>query len=101
MNWWSWCRNKNDVKDEEQVVSYEDDAAFAKENDLMFMEASAKTGYNVDNIFISTAREIIHRIKQGKMTLSEKDGIKRNAVRLISLLFVCCILLYPLFQNWL
>ena len=42
----------------------------------MFMEASAKTGYNVDNIFISTAREIIHRIKQGKMTLGEKDGVK-------------------------
>ena len=76
MNWWLWCRNKNDVKDEEKVVSYEDGAAFAKENDLMFMEASAKTGYNVDNIFISTAREIIHRIKQGKMTLGEKDGVK-------------------------
>lgn len=58
------------------MVTYEDGENFAKENDLIFMEASAKTGYNVDNIFITTAREIIKRIREGKMSLGEKDGIK-------------------------
>lgn len=68
--------NKNDVREEDKVVTYEDGELFAKENNLIFMEASAKTGYNVDNIFITTAREIIKQIKEGKMSLGEKDGVK-------------------------
>lgn len=68
--------NKNDVREEDKVVSYADGENFAKENDLIFMEASAKTGYNVDNIFITTAREIIKRIKDNRMTLGSKDGVK-------------------------
>lgn len=45
-------RNKSDVKEEEKVVSYADGERFAKENGLLFMETSAKTGYNVDKIFM-------------------------------------------------
>ena len=37
-------RNKNDVKEDEKVVSYADGERFAKENGLLFMETSAKTG---------------------------------------------------------
>ena len=70
------CRNKNDVKEDEKVVSYADGERFAKENGLLFMETSAKTGYNVDKIFVDTASEIIRRIKSGQMTLGEKDGVK-------------------------
>ena len=69
-------RNKSDVKEEEKVVSYADGERFAKENGLLFMETSAKTGYNVDKIFMDTASEIIRRIKSGKMALGEKDGVK-------------------------
>ena len=64
------------MREEEKVVSYEDGEHFAKENNLIFMEASAKTGYNVNDIFITTAREIIKRIKEGKMSLGDKDGVK-------------------------
>ena len=62
-------RNKCDVRDEDKVVSTAAGEAFARENGLMFMEASAKTGQNVDNVFIMTAREIIKRIKSGNMEL--------------------------------
>ena len=65
-------RNKCDVRDEDKVVSTAAGEAFARENGLMFMEASAKTGQNVDNVFIMTAREIIKRIKSGNMELGEK-----------------------------
>lgn len=70
------CRNKCDVRDEDKVVSTADGEAFARENGLMFLEASAKTGQNVDNVFIMTAREIVKRIKSGNMELGEKDGVK-------------------------
>ena len=69
-------RNKNDVRDEDKVVSTADGEAFAKENGLLFLETSAKTGYNVDNVFVMTAREIINRIKSGQMQLGEKDGVR-------------------------
>ncbi|KNB42214.1 GTP-binding protein [Blastocystis sp. subtype 4] len=68
--------NKNDVRNEDKVVSTADGEAFAKENGLLFLETSAKTGYNVDNVFVMTAREIINRIKSGQMQLGEKDGVK-------------------------
>ena len=66
------------MKEEDKVVSYADGEAFAKANGLMFLETSAKTGYNVDNVFILTAREIIKRIKSGAITLGDRDGIKLN-----------------------
>lgn len=77
-------RNKNDVREEDKVVSYADGEAFAKANGLMFLETSAKTGYNVDNVFIMTAREIIKRIKSGAITLGDKDGVKMNGAQLNS-----------------
>ena len=43
--------NKTDLETDRQV-SYEEGAAFAKRNDLIFMETSAKTGENVDNMYL-------------------------------------------------
>ena len=46
-------RNKNDVRNEDKVVSTADGEAFAKENGLLFLETSAKTGYNVCLLYTS------------------------------------------------
>ena len=70
-------RNKNDVREEDKVVSAADGEEFARANGLLFLEASAKTGFNVDNAFIMTAREIMNRIKRGEMELGEKGGVKK------------------------
>lgn len=56
--------NKKDL--ESQVdVSYEEAAQFAEENGLVFVEASAKTGQNVEEAFLRTAQLISQNLKDG------------------------------------
>ena len=61
--------NKKDLEDRRQV-SYEEGEALAKENGLMFLEASAKTAYNVVESFNLSAQSILNSI--------EKDGFDSN-----------------------
>ena len=53
--------NKNDLSDKREV-SYEEGEMFAQENELLFIETSAKTAENVEECFIKTIREIIKNI---------------------------------------
>jgi Ras-related protein Rab-2A len=46
-------------------VSREEAERWAKEHDVLFIEASAKTGVNVDAAFDQAARDILRKIKQG------------------------------------
>lgn len=56
--------NKKDL--ESQVdVSYDEAAQFAEENGLVFVEASAKTGQNVEEAFLRTAQLISQSQKDG------------------------------------
>ncbi|KAF4695978.1 Ras- protein Rab-2A [Perkinsus olseni] len=67
--------NKCDL--ERREVSYEEGAQFAKENNLIFLEASAKTAQNVEEAFLQTARKIYENILAGVYDLSnESHGIK-------------------------
>jgi len=57
--------NKKDL--ENQIdVSYEEAAQFAEENGLVFVEASAKTGQNVEEAFLRTAQLISQNLKEGQ-----------------------------------
>lgn len=52
--------NKADLEQQRQIT-YEEGNEFAEENGLMFMEASAKTAHNVNEVFIGSAEEIIKK----------------------------------------
>ncbi|CAN4103095.1 unnamed protein product [Withania somnifera] len=60
-----------------RAVSTEEGEQFAKENGLIFMEASAKTAQNVEEAFIRTASTIYKKIQDGVFDVSnESYGIK-------------------------
>ena len=68
--------NKNDLE-HRRAVSTEEGKAFAEKHGLIFMETSAKTAYNVEQSFISTAEEIHGNIESGKIDVTnESYGIK-------------------------
>jgi len=56
--------NKSDLAESRQV-SYQEANNYAQENELHFLETSAKTGENVEEIFDKIARSILYKIEQG------------------------------------
>ncbi|KAF5728516.1 ras-related protein RABB1c [Tripterygium wilfordii] len=57
-----------------RAVSTEEGEQFAKENGLIFMEASAKTAQNVEEAFIKTAATIYKKIQDGVFDVSNEDN---------------------------
>jgi len=71
--------NKKDLEDQRDV-SYEEASQFAKENGLMFMESSAKTGENVEEAFLKTSQSIFQSIQDGNVDLNAEAGVQRGTV---------------------
>lgn len=68
--------NKSDLA-HRRAVSKEEGEQFAKENGLLFLEASARTAQNVEEAFIKTAAKILQKIQEGVFDVSnESSGIK-------------------------
>ncbi|KAK6165766.1 hypothetical protein SNE40_022625 [Patella caerulea] len=57
--------NKADMAPEARAVQSEDARHFAENNDLQFLEASAKTGMAVSEIFMAVATKITTNIEHG------------------------------------
>ena len=68
--------NKSDL-DHRRAVSTEEGDRFAKENNLVFLETSAKSAHNVEEAFVQTASKIYENIQSGVCDVSnEAHGIK-------------------------
>ncbi|KAJ1939660.1 Ras- protein Rab-14, partial [Linderina pennispora] len=68
--------NKAD-QDARRVVSYDEGEAFAKTNDMLFVEASAKTGEKVKATFEDLAARILALVKDNIIdTLSPDSGVQ-------------------------
>jgi len=65
--------NKMDLEDA-RTVSYEEANTWAKENGLLFLETSAKTGQNVEETFVRTAGLIFQNIEDGHVAPNSNDG---------------------------
>jgi hypothetical protein len=58
-------------------VSYEEGSTFAKRNNLLFFEASAKTALNVEKAFLTVTQIILDNINKGEYDLSNE--VKSNS----------------------
>ena len=77
--------NKCDLINERKI-SFNEAKKFAEENNLLFMETSAKTGQNIKELFYLTANEIINNLQKGVYDLhSEYCGIKRSGFEKVTL----------------
>ena len=70
--------NKIDLENERQIL-YEEGASFAEKNNMLFVETSAKTGQNIENLFLKSVEVINDRIEDGYYDLSNGNcGIKKG-----------------------
>ncbi|KAG8930876.1 hypothetical protein FRC03_005484 [Tulasnella sp. 419] len=77
--------NKTDLCDEnspspkKREITTEEAERWAKEEEIGYIEASAKTGANVNEAFNRAARMILMKIKAGLFDDKKSSGVKRNA----------------------
>ncbi|KAL1743425.1 P-loop containing nucleoside triphosphate hydrolase protein [Schizophyllum fasciatum] len=60
----------------ERQVSTDEGEIFAKENKLLFVEASAKSGQNVELAFEQATRDILDKVRRGVFDDDRSPGVK-------------------------
>lgn len=64
--------NKSDLDESQRQVTAEEAEKFAKENGIaLFLETSAKSAKNVEEVFVKTAEDVYEKIKAGIFTSNE------------------------------
>jgi Ras-related protein Rab-2A len=59
------------------LCSFQEGEQYARTNGLLFMEAAAKTGENVEEAFMTTAVQVLEHIRNGIYEIGdESHGIK-------------------------
>ena len=69
--------NKSDLEGERKV-NKEVAKIFAKDNNLLFLETSAKNGNNIEKIFQILSEQILTKIETGLIDPESELGIKRG-----------------------
>ena len=69
--------NKSDLESRRQV-SKEEGENFAREHNLFYLETSAKTAANVEEAFVSTAKDIYEKIQRGVFDVSNEVRERRR-----------------------
>ena len=70
--------NKSDLE-EEREVTYEEGSIFAQKNGMIFYETSAKTGKNINEVFINSTNEIAKNIERDFYDLESGNcGVKKG-----------------------
>lgn len=64
-----------------RAVTYEEGESFAKENDLLFLETSAKTAQNAEEAFVNTAERFYGKIQRGVLDVDHSMHEERNGVK--------------------
>ncbi|GMH45568.1 hypothetical protein BSKO_13525 [Bryopsis sp. KO-2023] len=65
--------NKSDMKDNVRSVSQASGEALAREYGIPFFETSAKTGSNVEEVFMCIARSVLQRLKEEEEGTSHRS----------------------------
>ncbi|KAH9052538.1 ras-domain-containing protein [Lactarius vividus] len=68
--------NKSDLAQERRQVPADEGTRWAEEEGLLFVEASAKSGANVDAAFEAAARDILAKIRRGVFDDDRSPGVK-------------------------
>ena len=84
--------NKCDLKEKRQVSETEG-RDFALDNNLLWMETSAKTATNVDEMFITLISSIKQKLRD-KMTNNEKKQKKTKKIISVFIVFITCIYIF-------
>ena len=73
--------NKNDIPEQRKVVNPEKARELAEQEDMIFLEVSAKTGLNIREIFEQSAKAVYQNIKNNVYDLSSPtDGIRLSSL---------------------
>ena len=70
----------------DRVVEYNEVSAYAEENGLFSMETSAKTAFNVSNIFLAIAKKLPKKGEVVSESIKLMQGTKNDRKKLAS----CC-----------
>ena len=68
------CEDKG-PKGRPREISTDEGEAWAKEEGLLFVEASAKSGHNVDLAFSQASKDILDKVKRGVFDEGRVSGI--------------------------
>jgi Ras-related protein Rab-2A len=82
------------VKGKLREVTHEEAEQWAKEEGMLFVEASAKSGFNVEQAFVAASCDILAKIKQGVFDDHTSPGVKLSTpnVNITAARTSCCAL---------